>query len=123
MEVSFEDIAEGKFIENASSPGVWKILKCAKEAEKVGLNYIWVDTCKNRCPELLSTTNHVQGCIIQTHHRRQHPAKGVAYTVENGGRTYLAFEYERIDIFYDLPFYLRIRLYKEIPELDPSYTG
>ncbi|KAF1829964.1 hypothetical protein BDW02DRAFT_508720, partial [Decorospora gaudefroyi] len=80
QEVTYEDLAKGH---GKSKSGFQKIQFCAKQAERDGLRYFWIDTC----------------CIIQTHHRRQRPTKGVAYAAENGGRTYIAFQYERINIF------------------------
>jgi hypothetical protein len=43
-EVTFEDMQNGKASEKLE--GYSKILNCAKQARKDGLNYIWVDTCK-----------------------------------------------------------------------------
>lgn len=57
--------------------GYQKIVQCCARAKADGYQYVWIDTCS----------------IIQTHHRRQRPRKGVAYAAENGGRTYIAFQY------------------------------
>ena len=69
-----------------NSHGYQKIIKACRKALEHGYEYIWVDTC----------------CTIQTHHRRQRPTKRVAYAAENGGRTYIAFQYTPINI--SVPF-------------------
>jgi hypothetical protein len=78
-EVTFEDLTNGTV---EDKPGYEKIRFCGEQARQDKLQYFWVDTC----------------CIIQTHHRRQCPTKRVAYAAENGGRTYIAFQYKRINI-------------------------
>jgi hypothetical protein len=82
-EVTFKDLADrtGK-----SKAGYDKIRFCGEQAKRDGLQFFWVDTC----------------CIIQTHHRRQRPTKRVAYAAENGGRTYIAFQYKRINILNEI---------------------
>jgi len=68
-EVTFADLMHGT---GKIKVGYNKIQFCGEQARRDKLDYFWVDTC----------------CIIQTHHRRQRPTKGVAYAAENGGRTY-----------------------------------
>jgi hypothetical protein len=79
-EVTFQELNQPASRSKASFA---KIENTCSLARKQGFEWAWVDTC----------------CIIQTHHRRQRPTKGVAYAAENGGRTYIAFQYERINIF------------------------
>jgi hypothetical protein len=71
-EVTFDDLLKRAGKDKA---GYKKILFCAKQAARDGLQYFWVDTC----------------CNIQTHHLRQCPMKRVAYAAENGGSWYIAF--------------------------------
>jgi hypothetical protein len=71
-EVTFEDLMNQP---DENKPGYTKLKFCGDQAAKDGLQYFWVDTCYT----------------IQTHHRRQHPTKRVAYAAENGGRMYMAF--------------------------------
>ena len=76
-EVTYNDLLKGT---GKSKAGYRKIRFCGEQARRDGLQYFWVDTC----------------CTIQTHHRRQRPTKRVAYAAENGGRTYIAFQYKRM---------------------------
>jgi len=76
-EVTYEDLQKRTYRKKA---GYKKIRFCGEQARRDGLQYFWVDTC----------------CTIQTHHRRQRPTKRVAYAAENGGRTYIAFQYKRM---------------------------
>ncbi|KAH8710130.1 hypothetical protein GQ44DRAFT_714704 [Phaeosphaeriaceae sp. PMI808] len=78
-EVLFEDLVNDAWKRKA---GQKKILFCSEQAAHDQLEYFWINTC----------------CTIQTHHRRQRPTKRVAYAAENGGRTYVAFQYKRINI-------------------------
>jgi hypothetical protein len=78
-EVSFLDVISGN---GRNRAGYRKIVFCGEQADRDCLRYFWVDTC----------------CTIQTHHRRQRPTKRVAYAAGNGGRTYIAFQYKRINI-------------------------
>lgn len=78
-EVTFKDIIKSK---GKSKSGYRKLSFCCRQAAKDGLHFFWVDTC----------------CTIQTYHRRQRPTERVAYAAENGGRTYIAFQYKRINI-------------------------
>jgi hypothetical protein len=79
-EVTFNNFMDGS---GRLKTGYRKIQLCGEQAARDDLRHFWIDIC----------------CIIQTHHRRQRPTKGVAYAAENGGRTYIAFQYERINIF------------------------
>jgi hypothetical protein len=78
-EVSFQEMQSS---DGPQKPGWGKIEYSCKQALSDRLTYVWIDTC----------------CTIQTHHRRQRPTKRVAYAAENGGRTYIAFQYECINI-------------------------
>jgi hypothetical protein len=73
--VTYKDIVEST---GSGKPGYDKLNFCVAQAQKDELRYCWIDTC----------------CSIQTHHRRQYPAKTVAYALENGGSWYLAFKYQ-----------------------------
>lgn len=77
--ITFEDITTGT---GEDKPGYEKIRFCEEQASQDNLQHFWIDTC----------------CTIQTHHQRQSPTKRVAYAAENGGRTYIAFQYTRINI-------------------------
>ena len=79
-EVTYDQLVAGT---GKNKAGYDKIRFCGERAAADNLQYFWVDTC----------------CTIQTHHRRQRPTKRVAYAAENGGRTYIAFQYKRINIF------------------------
>ncbi len=98
-----------------SKPGFSKLQGAARQAQKDDYQYLWIDTC----------------CTTQTHHRRQRPTKWVAYASEIGGRMYIAFQYKCINIYYRLPFHLRIvdqrsnlrtRLCNKAPESSPRQT-
>jgi hypothetical protein len=78
-EVTYDELVAGA---GKGKAGYAKIRFCGERAAQDGIQYFWVDTC----------------CTIQTHHRRQRPTKRVAYAAENGGRTYIAFQYKRINI-------------------------
>jgi hypothetical protein len=73
-EVTFRDLMDGT---GKSKAGYHKIRFCGEQAERDGLEHC---------------------CTIQTHHRRQRPTERVAYAAENGGRTYIAFQYKCINI-------------------------
>jgi hypothetical protein len=49
-ELSFEKMASPGALEDRASQGVRKVLKCAEQAKKDGLEYFWVDTCKSLLP-------------------------------------------------------------------------
>ena len=74
-EVTYGELVAGT---GTNKAGYNKIHFCEEKAAADNLQYFWVDTC----------------CTIQTHHRRQRPTKRVAYAAENGGRTYIAFQYK-----------------------------
>ena len=78
-EVTFDDLTNGT---GRDKPGYEKIRFCGEQAAQDGIEWFWIDTC----------------CTTQTHHRRQRPTKRVAYAAENGGRTYIAFQYKCINI-------------------------
>lgn len=75
QEVTYSELLTGTGKEKA---GYKKIRFCAEKAAEDGLQYSWVDTC----------------CTIQSHHRCLCPTKGAAYAAEDGGRTYIAIQYE-----------------------------
>ncbi|KAF2002017.1 HET-domain-containing protein [Amniculicola lignicola CBS 123094] len=59
-ELTFEELAGPRLSQDKESQGVWKILKCAEEAQRAGLDHIWVDTCciqKSSSAELSEAIN------------------------------------------------------------------
>jgi hypothetical protein len=109
--VTFNDFIRSTGMDKS---GHKKIRFCAEKANQDSFDYFWIDTC----------------CTIQTHHRRQRPMKRVAYTAENSGRIYIAFQYKRINISllsylfilrsFVLHYNLRTRSCNEAPESDPQ---
>jgi hypothetical protein len=69
-----------------SRPEYSKIRYTRNQAIADRLDYVWVDTC----------------CSIQTHQRNLCPTKRVAYAAEDGGRTYMAFEYKVVLFSYSI---------------------
>jgi hypothetical protein len=46
-EVSFEDLDGQQLLEDRKPQGAHKILACANQTKKDGLEYLWIDTCRN----------------------------------------------------------------------------
>jgi hypothetical protein len=72
QEVTFKDLMNG---EGISKTGYRKIMFCAEQAARDGIQYFWVDSC----------------CNIQTHHRYEGPTKSAASAAENDGSRHPAF--------------------------------